>query len=441
MTVTGKQEQYKLNNASLLFLGAGSLYLLLSLLYNEFLIALIDPKPPLSPETAEKIRVTQVRFFSISLVLISVSYLIRRLSWLERLLNKDLVLKFMLSLFAIFLPLSTLENCLRPIADFKPKNTTIFIKDEELGWRLKPNTEDYWGTSSRRVKVKINNKGLRGPELSYNKDPNAFRILYLGDSVTFGYSLENEETFPYLIESFLEERLRREIETVNAGVDGYSQWQEYIYLKKEAIKYNPDLIVLSFVLNDITEKFYLVRFGGQSEGYQLSNSYYSLYDWLKHNSGLVHFIDKLATRLRFGEDIQQGALKEEVITIRSLIHNPDNPKAKHAWNTTLSDLGKIFDYCKERDIPLLLVIFPFTFQFDNIKTLSLPQKIVRQYAMTYEVPVIDLLPILYKKADDLQIRPHHFFLNGHHLSPLGSKIVAEIMADFIQKGYISANKQ
>ena len=93
---------------------------------------------------------------------------------------------------AVFLPISILELSLRPFFELKTK-TTIFVRDDVLGWRLRPNSNDIWGG----VRVKINGKGLRGPELAYSKPPDVLRILYLGDSVTFGYTLNSyTETFP-----------------------------------------------------------------------------------------------------------------------------------------------------------------------------------------------------------------------------------------------------
>ena len=60
-----------------------------------------------------------------------------------------------------------------------------------------------------------------------------------------------------------------------------------MFLRKEGIKYDPDLVVLSFVLNDVTEKFGLIRFGGSRLGFQLEHSILTLTDWLSYKSSIV----------------------------------------------------------------------------------------------------------------------------------------------------------
>ncbi len=253
------------NIANNLLLGAGVIFILAFILFNEFIAVLFIPHPPLNDDTIEKIRSAQMFFLSAGLMLIFISELVRRISRLNKFMNKGLVVNIELSFLTVFLLLSLTEMALRPLRIETPK-TTIFVRDSELGWKLRANAEDLWG----KRKVKINGKGLRGPELDYEKPSNIVRILYLGDSVTFGYLLDShEQTFPYLTETILETRTGKEIETINAGVGGYSPWQEYIYLSKEGIKYKPDLVIVSFVLNDVTEKFRLKHFGGETEGGQI----------------------------------------------------------------------------------------------------------------------------------------------------------------------------
>ena len=411
--------------ARALLLGSGLIFILLAVLYNEFLLTLLDSNPPLLDVTVKKIRFVQIDFLVIGLVLISLSEFVRRISWLKTLTNKPIITYMLFSFLILFLPLSILELSLKPFMI----STTIFIKDPELGWRLKPNSKDAWGG----VIVKINGKGLRGPELDYAKPPDVIRILYLGDSVTFGYKLENyEQTFPYRIETLLENRLTNKIETINAGVGGYSPWQEYMYLEREGIKYNPDLIVVSFVLNDITEKFGLIKFGGNHKGRQLERSVSSVFDWLFHKSSIAHFTRKIGAWIRFGGDVQQGAQRKEILDVKSLAYHPDRPDVRRAWKVTLENLDKIFAFSKEKDIPIILVIFPYIFQFDDINGLSIPQKIVKQYAFDNAIPVIDLLPILSEKIKVQGVKPEGYFLGELHLAPLGHEIVAEIIANFIQ---------
>ena len=128
--------------------------------------------------------------------------------------------------------------------------TTIYRKDATLGWALVPGARD----TLFGAPVAIGPRGLRAPNLPYAKSPDALRILYLGDSVTFGFLIADvETTFPYLTERLLEERTGQQVETINAGVCGYDLEQEYLYLSSEGVRYDPDLVVVSVTLNDITD--------------------------------------------------------------------------------------------------------------------------------------------------------------------------------------------
>ncbi|MAA79608.1 MAG: hypothetical protein CL916_10145 [Deltaproteobacteria bacterium] len=62
----------------------------------------------------------------------------------------------------------------------------------------------------RQFSVSTNSQGFRGPEISKTKT--GLRILCLGDSVTFGWGVEQEESYPSLIAKSLS------LDVINAGI-------------------------------------------------------------------------------------------------------------------------------------------------------------------------------------------------------------------------------
>jgi GDSL-like lipase/acylhydrolase family protein len=103
------------------------------------------------------------------------------------------------------------------------------------------------------VPVHINNLGLRDTrDYQLAKGPTTFRILVLGDSVTFGHGSVYEHTYPYLLEQRLE-AWRPEIDwqVWNAGVPGYNSAQELGYLRRVGAAFQPDLVIVGFYPNDI----------------------------------------------------------------------------------------------------------------------------------------------------------------------------------------------
>lgn len=430
--VNDNNAQKKSYAVAISFLTGGVILIIIFVFYNEFITAVSDR---INLYVANKEffveRTKSIRLYILlaGFILISISKFEGRIKWPEIFINKRISENALLYTLCIFLAIFILELSLRPIMELISK-TTIFIQDSKLGWKLRPDCEDVWGG----VRVNINGKGLRGPELDYTKPDNSIRLLYLGDSITFGYKLRTyKQTFPYLVESILENRLSGKLETINAGIGGYSPWQEYIYLADEGIKYNPDIVIVSFALNDVGETFNHGKKDELTKSHQLSKTLFSnsILGRLRNASVTMHILRNLRDKIIFGDDNRWWRERDELGEVEYLILHPNRPFVKRIWKRTLKYLGNIFDFCHDRNIPVILVVFPFTFQFNNLSILSGPQKIVTQYAIDKKIPVIDLLPILSEKMKEEGLKSKHYFLDHDHLSPLGSEVVSGIIADYI----------
>ena len=106
------------------------------------------------------------------------------------------------------------------------------------------------------VSFTTNNRGMRGPrDYSYDKKPDVFRIAVFGDSFAFGVGVRAEETASAVLEGLLNRPGGRSYEVYNFGVNSYSPIPEYIYIKKELTKYNPDLVMLMLDVCDIQDDY------------------------------------------------------------------------------------------------------------------------------------------------------------------------------------------
>jgi hypothetical protein len=113
------------------------------------------------------------------------------------------------------------------------------------GWALRPNLVDARVFKGKRLGS--NSRGARGRrEHLCPKPKGVFRILVFGDSFTFGEGVSDEETYA----ARLEERLPG-AEVVNLGVHGYGHDQMLLYLKEVGAAYEPDVVVLGFVHDDM----------------------------------------------------------------------------------------------------------------------------------------------------------------------------------------------
>jgi len=123
--------------------------------------------------------------------------------------------------------------------------------DELLGWRHVPNTQAHSESKEYKVTYRINSKGLRDKERSYDKQKGEFRVLCLGDSLTYGWGVNSEERFTDLLEGYF-----TNVSFINTGVQGYGLDQELLYFMQEGKKYNADLILMYVIPDDSVRACY-----------------------------------------------------------------------------------------------------------------------------------------------------------------------------------------
>jgi len=148
-----------------------------------------------------------------------------------------------------------IEGVVRTFGLFRFPDENFVQPHPELGWSHIPSKEGYWQIGENRVFVRINSKGLRDKELSYEKRPNTFRILVLGDSFVEGMQVPLEETFAKRLEAKLNES-GLTFEVINAGFAGVGTDYGLLFMRKEGRKYDPDLVLLGFFAgNDVQDNF------------------------------------------------------------------------------------------------------------------------------------------------------------------------------------------
>ena len=141
-----------------------------------------------------------------------------------------------------------------------PQQSGIFEGDPLLLWRLKPNLNHaIWDFTV----VSTNAQGFRADYPIGQKPAGTFRIVCLGDSVTFGYRVPpvwpdkpndyNPEWLPFPM--LLEKELRkanpnRHIEVFPMAVPGYTTHQGLAWLRRDIDYLKPDMVIASFGWND-----------------------------------------------------------------------------------------------------------------------------------------------------------------------------------------------
>ncbi|MBQ16868.1 MAG: hypothetical protein CMJ65_07060 [Planctomycetaceae bacterium] len=132
----------------------------------------------------------------------------------------------------------------------------VLINDRERFWRLVPgSTLPAPITETDRgpfFGVIANRQGFREDhEIAAVKPDNEVRLLFLGDSCTFGFGVAHDQTFVAHCEDRLnEQNPGHRFECLNAGVPGYTLFQGCRVLDQEGPRVKPDVVVACFGFND-----------------------------------------------------------------------------------------------------------------------------------------------------------------------------------------------
>ena len=167
-----------------------------------------------------------------------------------------------LVLFGLVLGLALIEVGLRVVGDLRDSEAhrTSELRGlhrfrPDLPWLfdLRPGAE---GRLSEKGSAfyRINADGLRDSVHARPKPDGAFRVVVMGDSVSFGYGVEEVEAYPQVLEELLSELVpSARIEVVNLGVGGYNAYNEAKLLEGVGRSYEPDLVLVQFCINDLND--------------------------------------------------------------------------------------------------------------------------------------------------------------------------------------------
>jgi peptidoglycan/LPS O-acetylase OafA/YrhL/lysophospholipase L1-like esterase len=109
------------------------------------------------------------------------------------------------------------------------------------------------GSSGRMfdTTIRINNLGFRGPDLPREKG-DAFRIVALGESQTFGPTLrDGEKPWPELLQDLFDQHAScgRKIEIINGGTEAYTLENNLERMRRDILPLKPDLILSTHGMN------------------------------------------------------------------------------------------------------------------------------------------------------------------------------------------------
>lgn len=297
------------------------------------------------------------------------------------------------------------------MGEYRPGMTFRFVYVDRTG-------RDTW--TPRAVEARINEHGLRGPSPSPTKAAGVYRILALGDSFTFGEGVADDEPFiARLTERLNRSSASRRYEGINAGVSGYNTRDEVIYLENRWLELDPDLVLLTFYLNDAYDD---ARFGPLVQG----GATPATLDEFLTDPGPSWVVDWATSRWR------RWRTGREISRIYRAQFS-DNPVIDgHDWDDSRAALARAVALTRDRGIPLVLVIFPELHELDDDHPFANIHSGVREAAEGLGIPVIDLLDTFRgEDASELWVHP-----TDHHPNARAHAIAARAIADVLMQSGI-----
>jgi lysophospholipase L1-like esterase len=255
--------------------------------------------------------------------------------------------------------------------------------------------------------VEENADGFRDRDYIIPKPANTYRILVLGDSFTWGIGLTLEETLPKQLEKrLIGASVNKNIEVINASIPGFNTVQELLLLKEKGLKYDPDMVLLIYNLNDIeflpqlASKNYdetkIVPKVEADRGEDVTKVFKDrgirgFIRWFEVRSKFVFFlVPRVGSLLR-----QMGLLTSvEFSWVERIFqgYTDDNP----GWLETKGALLEIAEICRTRGIVFTAAIYPLLVELKSYKGKK-PHETLHNYLDSIEVPYVDLLTVFEDK--------------------------------------------
>lgn len=313
--------------------------------------------------------------------------------------------------------------------------------------------------------VKFNTQGLRGPEVAVPKPANTFRALVLGDSVVEGAQVAEDVTMAARLRTELAAQAGgRRVETVNAGVAGFGTGQQLLFLEREGLAYQPDLIVLVVTIaNDAADNSievakrwkrstdrrpFFVLNGGQLEPLPFAappaEAWSGVRTFLRDRSVVftaleLWWIGKEVARA-------QGAVVPTLDAEREIYLNETGEDWTQAWDVTEALLARVKATADGAGVPILVVLSPSEWQtYDEMWpklvgsgdqarrrfSPEAPNQRLAEIGARHDIQLLDLRPIF--RAEVQAKAPDVIFRKDGHWTEHGHDVAAKAVAQAVQQ--------
>ena len=273
----------------------------------------------------------------------------------------------------------------------------LTASDPRIGHVHKPNSEG----RLMGVTVRINADGLRDADYPVPRG-DGYRIIFLGDSLTFGWGVRKGET----LESLIEAKCRRReptAEILNFGTGNYNTEQEVRLFIEKGMKYQPDEVVVFYFINDAEPT------AARSPWAFLGHSRMITFIWSRAKAVLSRIRPAASFREYYADLYKAG---------------------QPGWEAMKSAFRKIKDICDAEGIALRAVLLPELHNPANYPFTEEHRK-VSGFLGELGIPFLDLAPYFASESDPLSL---WVALDDAHPNAPAHRKIAEYAFEFVSAG-------
>jgi lysophospholipase L1-like esterase len=296
----------------------------------------------------------------------------------------------------------------------------LFTSHPINGFTLQPGFSKEVTTMDSTAFYKINNQGIRSSkeyQSIISQDPRVLpRIFVIGDSFTFGFGVNEDETYTYQLEDMLTNQ-GLEYQVINLGIPAYSTKQSYNRLLEitEMIG-KPDIVIYMFCPNDPKENIYADK-NFVYKGFMFSENYKNQKNFAYLMAQGTHHSYLLAL-------LRQTYIQYTTIIQINNHSNQGNNQNKKEVQELINQINNLKSWTSKNEIPLL-VINTGPSQYDEI---------LRSYFLENDTPFLE--SINYFNQNNLKQEQVRFKHDGHW-NFLGNQIIAKAIFEFlVEKNWV-----
>lgn len=268
-------------------------------------------------------------------------------------------------------------------------NPILIQADQACGYIIKPDQDVVRFFDHTH----INHEGMRSAEIPPVRDPGALRIMFVGDSMTYGTSRLNQKNlFTEIIHHRLPDLVHRPVEVLNASASAWAPDNEWAYVRSRGT-FNSDWVVLVLNSGDLTQpRSTMADVGDDLPSKRPASAWAELY-----------------TRL-IGPRLFHIAPKTDAgIGVR--------PDADSVVRSNLADIEQLYTFVRQNRARLMIVYLPAR---SDIPRQSAPsQSILKDWAARHDVKLLDLTSV------ETAYPSKQITLDGVHLNKFGHVQIAD----------------